>query len=104
MGMTPKELNVLLQRHGLFPDKQALMLLKEHVDQAADPKSEVAAVVQRIKSNTSRERTSPALRCAALPCTARMPPACSVAAVPFYLGLDVFRFRRRLSRRRQSVV
>jgi len=55
MGMTSKELNVLLQRHGLFADKQALALLKEHVDKSAEPKAEVAAVVQRIKSNTSRE-------------------------------------------------
>ena len=56
MGMTPKELNTLLQRHGLFPDKQALALLKEHVDKTAgDPKSEVAGIVLRIKSNLNRE-------------------------------------------------
>lgn len=55
MGMTPKELNTLLQRHGLFPDKQALVLLKEHVDKISDPKSEVAGIVLRIKSNLNRE-------------------------------------------------
>ena len=36
------------------------MLLKEHVDKAADPKAELDGIVKRIKSNNNRE-TPPAL-------------------------------------------
>ena len=51
MGMTQKELNAHLQRHGLFPDKHALMLLKEHTDKVLDQKTELAAVVLHVKNN-----------------------------------------------------
>ena len=46
-----KELNALLLRHGLFPEKQALVLLRDHVEGAADVKAEVAAVIHRIKAS-----------------------------------------------------
>jgi hypothetical protein len=39
-----------------LPDKKALVLLKERVDKAADPKTELDAIVKRIKGNTNRER------------------------------------------------
>ena len=46
-----KELNALLLRHGLFPEKQALVLLRDHVEGAADVKAEVAAVIHRVKAS-----------------------------------------------------
>ena len=39
-----------------LPDKKALVLLKERVEKAADPKTELDAIVKRIKGNTNRER------------------------------------------------
>ena len=51
MGTTTRELNTLLQRHGLFPDKHAVTLLKNHVEKSKDPKGDVASIVARIKGN-----------------------------------------------------
>jgi hypothetical protein len=54
MGTTTREINTLLQRHGLFPDKHAVTLLKQHVDQAADAKGDIASIIARIKGNPAR--------------------------------------------------
>jgi len=75
MGSTTRELNALLQRHGLFPDKHSLNLLKEHIDESADRKADLTNIVQRIKNNPSRTRPTH-LSAAGLPLPAHAYNAC----------------------------
>jgi len=65
-----------------LPDKKALVLLKERVDKAADPKTELDAIVKRIKGNTNRER---------------LPSSTFSTSPPPPMILDRYRMRIRMS-------